>query len=126
MSVPSLMRGSALGGGSVPSAIQRFIESNNLRIDHRYSSGLVNCCPVLVGGGKAAGRCCAPANRYARTFVNIETSSLPSTAVCKSDATRPQYSYDELVYMIFGQNCSFIRWVNMPSRSRVSGSSCAA
>src|SRR5207249_8091302 len=53
-------------------------------------------------------------------------SSFPSIVVCRGEATRPQYSYDEFVYMIFGQNCSFIRCVNRPSRRPVSGSSCSA
>src|SRR5436853_245520 len=76
------------------------------------------------GGGNAAGPCWAPANRYPRTFGGSERSSLPSIVVWKGEATRPQYSYDEFVYMIFGQNCSFIRWVSNPSRRPVSESTC--
>ena len=43
-----------------------------------------------------------------RAFSGSGASVLPSTAVCISDAARPQYSYDENVWKIFGATFCFI------------------
>ena len=48
------MSGKRLANLSVDQLIQRFIEISSLRMDHRYSRGLLICCPTFRGGGTAA------------------------------------------------------------------------